>query len=124
MIASRLRQQFPQKMALGQIEKRGEALFSSYEQLVILAKHPILDVERSLVMKKMSRFLLAVVMLAPIVCTGCGPRREVRVDVWGPGETTYYSRWEVETHRHHVDWDQRNEHDRKAYWKWRHNHHD
>ena len=55
-------------------------------------------------MKKMVRFLLAIAMLAPIAGIGCGPRRQVRVDVWGPGETTYYSRWETESHRNHVEW--------------------
>jgi hypothetical protein len=45
-------------------------------------------------------------------------------DVWGPGETTYYSRWEVETHRNHVDWERRGDDDHHAYWEWRHSHHD
>jgi hypothetical protein len=45
-------------------------------------------------------------------------------DVWGPGESTYYVRWETETHRDHVDWEKRKDDEHKAYWAWRHEHHD
>jgi hypothetical protein len=45
-------------------------------------------------------------------------------DVWGPGESTYYTRWEVETHRDHVDWERRGDDEHRAYWEWRHSHHD
>jgi hypothetical protein len=45
-------------------------------------------------------------------------------EVWGPGEATYYSRWEVETHRPHVEWEARSEDEHHAYWAWRHDHHD
>ena len=94
------------------------------EQLVIFASHPTFDEGKGFGMRKMSGLLLGAAMLVPILGTGCGPRRQVQVDVWGPGETTYYTRWEHDTDRDHVAWDQRNEHDREAYWKWRHHHPD
>ena len=75
-------------------------------------------------MRKMSHLFLVLVILVPLLGTGCADHRQVQVDVWGPGETTYYTQWEVATHHTHVAWEQRNEHDRKAYWKWRHHHHD
>jgi hypothetical protein len=39
---------------------------------------------------------------------------------WGP-EGGYYVQWERETHRDHMDFNRRNEGDKKAYWDWRHN---
>ena len=45
-------------------------------------------------------------------------------EVWGPGEVTYYSQWEVETHRPHVEWERRGDDDHHAYWAWRREHHD
>jgi hypothetical protein len=39
------------------------------------------------------------------------------------GEVGYYSRWETETHRDHVDFKKRNKDDQKAYWDWRHDQH-
>lgn len=39
------------------------------------------------------------------------------------GEAGYYSRWETETHREHMDFKKRNKADQKAYWDWRHNQH-
>jgi hypothetical protein len=40
------------------------------------------------------------------------------------GEVVYYSQWEKETHRGHVDLDKRNDADKKEYWNWRHKHED
>lgn len=45
-------------------------------------------------------------------------------DVWSDGEVTYYNRWEVETHRPHVEYATRNADEQHAYWEWRHQHHD
>lgn len=72
-------------------------------------------------MKKINRFLIAAVLMVPLLGTGCMHRE---VYAWGPGEQTYYVQWENETHRDHVDWERRNKHDQKEYWKWRHQHHD
>ena len=69
---------------------------------------------------------LALTMLF-VGLTACASHRtyyESSGEVWGPGETTYYSRWEVETRRPHVEWEQRSDDDHHAYWSWRHEHHD
>ncbi|HWB32562.1 MAG TPA: hypothetical protein VG714_05250 [Acidobacteriaceae bacterium] len=72
-------------------------------------------------MKIPGRMLLAAILAAPLLAAGCAGHRQVYV--WGPGETVYYSRWERDTHRNHVDWDRRNEADHRAYWQWRRHHH-
>ncbi len=73
-------------------------------------------------MKKSGSFLLASVLLVAVLSIGCAAHRQVYV--WGSGETTYYAQWEHETHRDHVEWEQRNDGDRNAYWAWRKHHHD
>jgi hypothetical protein len=40
------------------------------------------------------------------------------------GEVVYYSQWEHETHRDHVDLKKRNKDEQKEYWDWRHKHED
>ena len=42
---------------------------------------------------------------------------------WSAGEEPYYERWEHDTHRDHVDFDKRNDADKKEYWDWRHKQH-
>ncbi len=73
-------------------------------------------------MKKSGSFLFASALLVTVLSIGCAAHRQVYA--WGPGETTYYVQWEHETHRDHVEWDQRNDADHKAYWAWRKQHHD
>ena len=84
-------------------------------------------------MRSMSRKMLSVLaagaFAASIFTTGCAAH--VRVydpyyrdyHPWG-GEVTYYSQWETETHRPHVDYNHRKADDQKAYWDWRHSHDD
>jgi hypothetical protein len=59
--------------------------------------------------------------------TGC----EARVRVYDPyyhdyhpwaPEAGYYSQWEHDNHRDHMDFDKRSDADKKAYWDWRHSH--
>ena len=69
-------------------------------------------------MGRFNRLLLAAVLTVPLFATGCAAHRQV-VYTWGPGESTYYVQWEHETHRNHVEWEQRNEADHGAYWNWR-----
>ena len=45
-------------------------------------------------MGKLTRLLLAMVFAASL--SGCPAH--VRVNAWGPGETTYYAQWERDTH--------------------------
>jgi hypothetical protein len=73
-------------------------------------------------MKALNRILIAAVFATPLLGAGCAAHRQVYV--WGPGEQTYYVQWEHETHRDHVDWEQRNDADHNAYWSWRRHHHD
>ena len=40
------------------------------------------------------------------------------------GEVTFYSQWETETHRSHVDLNHRSKDEQKEYWDWRHKHGD
>jgi hypothetical protein len=71
-----------------------------------------------------ARFAMMVMFAGMAACATHRTVYEARGDAWGPGETTYYSRWEVETHRPHVEWETRNDDDHHAYWEWRHSHHD
>jgi hypothetical protein len=71
-------------------------------------------------MGKFSRILLATALTIPLFVSGCGGHRQAYV--WGPGESTYYVQWEHETHRDHVEWEQRPDADHGAYWKWRRHH--
>jgi hypothetical protein len=41
---------------------------------------------------------------------------------WDNTEVTFYSSWETETHRPHVDYARRNADEQKEYWNWRHSH--
>lgn len=68
--------------------------------------------------RRLALFLLAAVCASPVI-TGCA----VHARVYGPGEDVYYSRWEHDTHREHVDYAKRNAADQKAYWKWRDSQH-
>jgi hypothetical protein len=70
-------------------------------------------------------FLLTAAFLSPILMTGCA----VHARVYDPyyhdyhgwsGETVYYNQWERDTHRDHVEFEKRNDADKKAYWDWRH----
>jgi hypothetical protein len=72
--------------------------------------------------------LLTTAIAVPLVCSGCA----AHVGVYDPyyhdhhvwaAEAPYYSRWETETHRDHVEFAQRNQADQKAYWDWRHSQH-
>ena len=72
--------------------------------------------------------LLASVIAAPLFCAGCA----ARVSVYDPyyhdrhvwaAEEPYYSQWEHDTHRDHMDFAKRSDADKKEYWDWRHNQH-
>ena len=73
-------------------------------------------------------FLLATVMSLPLFCGGCAARVNVYdpyyrdYHVWA-AETPYYSQWERDTHRDHMDFNKRSDADKKAYWDYRHSQH-
>ncbi len=72
--------------------------------------------------------LLAAVLASPLVNTGCAVRARYYdpdhgdYHRWNHGEVVYYNQWEVQTHRDHRDFKQRNADEQRDYWKWRHDH--
>jgi len=77
-----------------------------------------------------SWILLAAAFCASAVVTGCAVHASYRTydpaygdyHVWNDAEVGYYTRWEGETHRDHVDFRRRNAEEQKQYWAWRHSH--
>jgi len=74
-----------------------------------------------------SHLFLAAIFALPLLLGGCA----VHARVYDPyyhdyhpwnGESGYYVQWEHDTHRDHMDFDKRNDDDKKAYWDWRHQH--
>ena len=71
------------------------------------------------------RLLMASVLMLPLLSAGCAEHRTVvAYGTWGPGETVYYTQWEHETHRDHVEYEQRKADEQHQYWEWRKHHHD
>ena len=72
--------------------------------------------------------LMAVAISSPALLSGCSGH--VRVydsyhhdyHTWNRGEDGYYTRWEGDTHRDHMDYGKRSPADQQAYWDWRHSH--
>jgi hypothetical protein len=75
--------------------------------------------------------LLSALSVVALGSLGCAGRSRVRVydsyhndyHRWNNHETVYYNRWEVEGHRDHRDYNQRNADEQRDYWNWRHDHH-
>jgi hypothetical protein len=86
-----------------------------------------------LLMRSVSRnfavAVLAIALAGPVFIAGCeGEVRYYDADYhdyhrWNHGEVVYYSNWEHETHREHVDFAKRNDAEKKEYFAWRHNKH-
>ncbi len=80
------------------------------------------------ILKNTAPYLLAAVLAAPVLTTGCAAH--VRYydagygdyHTWNGGEVVYYNNWEKETHREHREFKDRNADEQKEYWSWRHNH--
>jgi len=74
-------------------------------------------------------FLAGALICASACFSGCS--NHVRVydaeyrdyHPWDQTEVVYYNRWEVETHRSHVDFGKRNADEQREYWRWRHSQH-
>jgi len=85
-----------------------------------------------MIAKKIQSGLLAAIFAVAAFATGC----TVRAGYYDPyyhdhhpvdGEVVFYTQWETETHRQHVDLNHRNKDEQKEYWDWRHkndDHHD
>lgn len=88
-------------------------------------------------MRRLSQNLMSAVfalaLVSPAIITGCSARVSTGYRVYDPGyndyhvwdnnEGVFYSRWEGETHRGHVDFKKRPAREQKEYWTWRHNQH-
>ncbi len=80
------------------------------------------------ILRRFAPMLFAAAIAIPVLCNGCAAR--VRVydpyyhdyHVWA-AETPYYTQWEHDTHRDHMDFAKRSDADKKAYWDWRHGQH-
>lgn len=76
--------------------------------------------------KNLTSLLFTTILGTALFNTGC--ESHVRVydpyyhdyHVWAP-EAGYYSQWERDNHREHMDFNKRSDADKKAYWDWRHN---
>lgn len=70
--------------------------------------------------------LFSAVLAASLFTAGCtvheGYGYRTDYHTWNDHETVYYNQWEVDTHRHHMDYAKRSGEDQKAYWEWRHHH--
>ena len=73
--------------------------------------------------------LMAAAISSPALLSGCSGHVRVYDSYyhdyhpWNHDEVVFYSRWENETHRDHVDYDHRTPEDQHAYWDWRHGQH-
>lgn len=76
---------------------------------------------------KLASLLLAAAISSPLLITGCEVHGRVydsydhQYRQWAP-ESTYYSQWEVETHRRHERYERRKHEEQEEYWEWRHHH--
>jgi hypothetical protein len=78
-------------------------------------------------LKNFAPILLAATLASPALMVGCA----VHARYYDPyhhdyhpvdGEVVFYSQWEHDTHRDHVDLNKRSDAEQKEYWDWRHNH--
>jgi hypothetical protein len=72
-----------------------------------------------------SSILLAPTLGVVVQCTGCVGHAgyyDPYYHDYHPrgGEVAYYSQWEHDTHRDHVDLNKRSKDEQKEYWDWRH----
>ena len=80
-------------------------------------------------LRSLAPLLLLIALSSPFLLAGCAGSVSYYDPYyhdyhrWNNHEMVYYSQWEHDTHRDHMDFDKRNDADKKAYWDWRHNHH-
>jgi hypothetical protein len=68
--------------------------------------------------KKLRACLLAAAMTAVLLPTGCKVVNQAPAPA-NSSETVYYQKWETETHRPHVELNQRTQDEQKEYSEWR-----
>jgi hypothetical protein len=86
-----------------------------------------------LLSRQVTSIILAAVFLSPVLITGCAARVSTGYTVhdayynddhaWDDPEVGFYTRWEGETHRRHVDIRKRPAAEQKEYFTWRHGQH-
>ena len=68
--------------------------------------------------------IAAVLLASSLLAPGCAARarayRPYDYFSWSHQEALYYSQWERDTRRDHVDFTVRSDADMYTYWKWRH----
>jgi hypothetical protein len=80
------------------------------------------------VAKQIAKSMLAAALLAaPLAVTACATRQVYdpyysQTYRWDRAEEGRYERWEVETHRTHLEFSRRPTVDQHAYFDWRHSH--
>jgi hypothetical protein len=77
----------------------------------------------------LNTLLLCAILISPFAIAGCATHRYRAYDpyfsdyhVWDRNEVVFYNRWEVETHRGHREFRERNREEQRDYWSWRHSH--
>jgi hypothetical protein len=79
------------------------------------------------ILRNFAPILLATTLASTTLMVGCA----VHARYYDPyyhdyhpvdGEVVFYSQWEHDTHREHMDLNKRSEAEKKEYWDWRHNH--
>jgi hypothetical protein len=83
--------------------------------------------------RHVTSIILAAAFFSPVLITGCAARVSTGYTihdgyynddhVWDNTEVGFYTRWEGETHRSHVDFRKRPAAEQKEYFTWRHNQH-
>ncbi len=73
--------------------------------------------------------LTVAILAASLVSAGCATHRVydpyyADYHTWDSHETVYYTQWETENHKDHVDFNKRSGDEQKEYWTWRHSHMD
>lgn len=74
-------------------------------------------------MRKFTSVLLGTTLMFPLM-TGCTVHGRMHVRTYGPTEAPYYTEWEHETHRNHMEYERRKRAEQHEYWEWRRHHHD
>jgi hypothetical protein len=83
--------------------------------------------------RRVTSIIAAAAFFSPVLFPGCAARVSTGYTihdgyynddhVWDADEVGFYSRWEGETHRSHVDFRKRPEPEQKEYFTWRHGQH-
>ncbi len=69
----------------------------------------------------LNRFLLLVLLAAPLAATGCAARHyhDPYYNQWDRREDRAYRRWQAERHEHYREFSRRSREEQREYWRWR-----